>query len=149
MLVLTNYTCLFISAWYWIEDFLYYKGWNRILKPRSPHYSKEPLFTLIDNNTVLKHSNRWRNKIQSREIIYNKQKYISRNNHILIIKNLLENSQPVTVVWGIRSSNVIAENDFGSGGHRAMSSEATCRMVGLDWGLASKHANAIFDNGDH
>ena len=24
-----------------------------------------------------------------------------------------------------------------------MSCEATCRMVGLDWGLASKHANAI------
>jgi len=24
-----------------------------------------------------------------------------------------------------------------------MSSEATCRMVGLDWGLGSKHANAI------
>jgi len=24
-----------------------------------------------------------------------------------------------------------------------MSFEATCRMVGLDWGLASKHSNAI------
>ena len=40
------------------------------------------------------------------------------------------------------SSNVIMENAFHNGGHCVESALSICCIVGRDWGLTCKHANA-------